>query len=404
MSRIKLLIVGLLVCAVLLPACQPQTVVVKETIKETVVVEKEIEKEVTKVVEKEIAKEVTKVVKEEVVVTATPQTIAYWDPAEVTAASGPEKCVPVAALPKELSKPWKLGFIHVLKSHPFHGVVGKGAMDAAAFYGADWVEVDTGGAGGTAAIDMANTLLLDKPDVIGIIGQGPQTRDPIAQAAYDNGAIFLGIDCGKSDWSPYIYGIGDARSGKVAGQLMAEGLAEKMAGDWKGRELFFVEMTHSGIAICLDRTGALRDVAVQAQGLDADHVILADMAAVPDLNTFLLDQLNAHPDGVFAFTGCWDGMAIGPYNAAKEAGREADLILVTMGGDQTPAEMLACKPVGFYGYLEFQPYCEGWNWAVTALAILEGERYEPYTPQILTTQDTIEARFQELYGNLPACK
>ena len=120
--------------------------------------------------------------------------------------------------------------------------------------------------------------------------------------------------------------------------------------------------------------------------------------------SFLLDQLTAHPDGVFAFTGCWDGMAIAPYNAAKEAGREEDLMLVTMGGDQTPAEMLACKPTGFYGYLEFQPYCEGWNWVVTSLAILEGERYEPYTPQIVTTKETIEERFQALYGDLPACQ
>ena len=184
---------------------------------------------------------------------------------------------------------------------------------------------------------------------------------------------------------------------------MYEGLEERMAGVWQGRELFFVEMTHSGIPICLDRTGALRDKAVAAQELDEEHVILADMAAV-DVTAFLLDQLTAHPDGVFAFTGCWDGMAIAPYNAAKEAGREEDLMMVTMGGDQTPAEMLACKPVGFYGYLEFQPYCEGWNWVVTSLAILEGERYEPYTPQILTTKDTIEERFQALYGDLPACQ
>lgn len=393
MSRIRLLVVGLLVCAVLVPACQPQTVIV----------EKEIEKEVTKIVKEEIEKEVTKVVKEEVVVTATPEVVEYWDPAEVTAASGPEKCVPVAAIPKTLSQPWKLGFVHMLKSHPFHGVVGQGAADAAAFYGVEFIEGDTGGQGGTAMIEVANTVLLEEPDVITFIGQGPATRDPIAQAAYDSGTILLGIDSGKSDWSPYVYGIGDARSGSTAGKLMAEGLEEKMAGAWKGRELFFVEMTHSGIAICLDRTGALRDVVVAAQGLDEEHVILADNANV-DPTAFLLDQLTAHPDGVFAFTGCWDGMAIAPYNAAKEAGREEDLMMVTMGGDQTPAEMLACKPVGFYGYLEFQPYCEGWNWVVTALAVLEGERYEPYTPQILTTQGTIEERYQALYGDLPACE
>ncbi len=55
-----------------LVACQPQTVVVKETVKETV----EVQKEVTKVVEKEVTKvvekEVTKVVQVEKVVTATP--------------------------------------------------------------------------------------------------------------------------------------------------------------------------------------------------------------------------------------------------------------------------------------------------------------------------------------------
>ena len=49
---------GLVVLALLMAACSPQTVVVKET----VVVEKEVEKEVTKEVIKEVEKEVTKVV------------------------------------------------------------------------------------------------------------------------------------------------------------------------------------------------------------------------------------------------------------------------------------------------------------------------------------------------------
>ena len=100
----------------------------------------------------------------------------------------------------------------------------------------------------------------------------------------------------------------------------------------------------------------------------------------------------------------WDGMAIAPYNAAKEAGRESDLMMVTMGGDQTPAEMLYCKPEGFYGYLEFQPFCEGWSWVETALAILEGERFVPYQTRFATTQDIIEERFVELYGDPPACE
>ncbi len=394
-KRVSFIAVGLILLIATLSACATPTA---ETITIIETVEKEVQVEVEKTVEVEVIKEVEKIVE------VTPEAVEYWTPEEVTPNTGPEACVPVANLPKELSDEYLLSFINVLKSHPFHGVVYKGIEAAAAFYGADLIDGDTAGAGGTAAIEMGNTLLLEKPDVIGIIGQGPDTRDPIAQAAYDAGTIFLSIDSGRSEWSPYVYGIGDARSGLAAGELMVEGLTEKMGGDWKGKELYFVEMTHSGIAICLDRTGSLRDVVVAAFDIPEDHVLQADGAAGVDQTAFLLDQLTAHPDAAFAFTGCWDGMAIAPYNAAKEAGREADLMMVTMGGDQTPAEMLYCKPEGFYGYLEFQPFCEGWSWVETALAILEGERFVPYQTRFKTTQDIIESRFVELYGDPPACE
>ncbi len=390
MRLVKLMLL-VLSLSLVLAACATPTPQVIEKIVETTV-EVEVEKEV--VVTKEV----------ETVVEVTPPPVEYWDPAEVSAATGPEACQPVATLPKEFDEEWVLSFIHVLKSHPFHGTVAKGMEAAAEFYGVELVEGDTAGSGGTAVIEMANTVLLEEPNVIGLVGQGPDVRDPVAQAAFDAGAIFLSIDSGRSEWSPYVYGIGDARSGLAGGELMVEGLQERMAGDWAGRELFFVEFTASSIAICLDRTGSLRDVVVEAMGLDEEHVLQADTAAGVDASAFLLDQLTAHPDGVFAFTGCWDGMAIAPYNAAKEAGRESDLMMVTMGGDQTPAEMLYCKPEGFYGYLEFQPYCEGWSWVETALAILEGEHFVPYQPRFTTTQENIEERFVQLYGDPPACE
>lgn len=393
--NIGYLLVGILALMAILSGCAqptPETITVIETVEK--VVEKTVEVEVETVITKEI----------ETIVEVTPEPVEYWTPEEVIPNTGPEQCVPVAALAKEREDEWLLAFINVLKSHPFHGVVYKGIEAAAEFYGVDVIDGDTAGAGGTAAIEMGNTLLLENPHVIGIIGQGPATRDPIAQAAYDAGTIFLSVDSGRSEWSPYVYGIGDARSGQAAGELMVEGLEKKMAGDWKGKELFFVELTHSGIAICLDRTGSLRDVVVAAMGLDEEHILQADSAAGVDQTAYLLDQLTAHPDAAFAFTGCWDGMAIAPYNAAKEAGRESDLMMVTMGGDQTPAEMLYCKPEGFYGYLEFQPFCEGWSWVETAIAILEGERFVPYQTRFKTTQDIIEERFVQLYGDPPACE
>jgi peptide/nickel transport system substrate-binding protein len=64
----SLLFVLALVAALVLAACQPQTVIVEKEV--TTIVEKEVEKEVTTVVEKEV--EVTTIVKEEVQVEVTP--------------------------------------------------------------------------------------------------------------------------------------------------------------------------------------------------------------------------------------------------------------------------------------------------------------------------------------------
>lgn len=76
------LLVSLMILTSLLAACAtPTPEVVEKVVKETVVVEKEIEKEVTKIVEKEVEKEITKVVEKEVevVVTATPAPLPEGD-------------------------------------------------------------------------------------------------------------------------------------------------------------------------------------------------------------------------------------------------------------------------------------------------------------------------------------
>jgi ABC-type sugar transport system substrate-binding protein len=95
---------------------------------------------------------------------------------------------------------------------------------------------------------------------------------------------------------------------------------------------------------------------------------------------------------------CWDGLGFEAYNAAKDSGREKDVMLVTLGGDKPSADLLVTKPIGFYGYVEFQPYCEGWGWVETSLAILEGLPAQPYQTRRVTTQADIDARYRELYG------
>lgn len=66
----SVLLALVIISTLILAACQPQTVIVEKEVTKEVV--KEVEKEVTKVVEKEVQKEVTKIVEKEVKVEVTP--------------------------------------------------------------------------------------------------------------------------------------------------------------------------------------------------------------------------------------------------------------------------------------------------------------------------------------------
>jgi ABC-type sugar transport system substrate-binding protein len=327
--------------------------------------------------------------------------VEYWDPADITAACGVEKCVPLATLPKQFSQPWVLAFVTANKGNPFHGAFSDGLKAAAEFYGVKFIEADAAGGAGNVFLDLADTLFLQNPDALGVLGQGPDTFEPIAASAQDQGVMFLPADSGKSEYSSYIYGIPDTIAGKTAGELLAQGVEERADSDWAGRELFFVEFTYGASPACVNRTGGFRTAFAEKMSLDEDHLILADIAGGQTAQDLMAAALTAHPEGVFGLTGCWDQLGIDPYNSAREAGRGSDVMLVTMGGDKPPADLLVTKPEGYYGYVEWQPFAEGWGWAETALAILEGIPVKPYEPHHVTTQDNIEERYVELYGALP---
>lgn len=324
----------------------------------------------------------------------------YWTSIEVTSGTGVEKCQPLAKLPKKFKNDWNLAFVTWSRANPYHGTAQKGMVAASEFYGVKFSDLDAGAPqGGTVMIDLAEQLMLYEPDVIGVLGQGPETFEPIAASAFDKDIVFLSVDSGKSEYSPYVYGIPDRRSGGVGGKMLAEGISEKMKNDWSGRELFFIEFTHTGIPACVNRTAGFREAFAKEMGLDKSNLIMADVAGGQSPQDLMAAALTARPKGVFGLTGCWDQLGIDPWNAGKEAGRGKDMMLVTLGGDKPPADLLITKPEGYYGYVEWQPFCEGWGWVETSLAILEGERFKPYETRYLTTQKNIDVRYKELYGN-----
>jgi hypothetical protein len=385
MKKLFTLITVLVCLSLLLAACATPT---PEKVVETVVVTQEVEKEV--VVTKEVEKEV------EVLVTPTAENVEFWTAEEVAAATGAEKCTALATLPKKLTKATKIGFVGANNAHPFHGLVQKGIADAAAFYGIEFVDMD---AAGGPVLDLAETLMTQGVQAMGVLGQGMDTIDPIGASAQEKAIIFIPADSGKTEYSVYTYGVSDALSGKRGGELLAEGVKAKMEAEWKDKELFFLEATFNSIPACVARTGGARKAFQEAMGLDDEHIIQFDGAATGGvLSDIMQATLTAHPDAVFGMIPCWDQLGVDPWNVAKEAGRGSDVMLVTLGGDKPYADLLITKPENYYGYVEFQPYCEGWGWAETAIAILEGVQFVPYVPRTVTTQETIDARYTELYG------
>jgi ABC-type sugar transport system substrate-binding protein len=385
----RVLSVAVVLASMFLSACATATA----TTAPTAVVE--VQTQVVK--ETSVVKE-TQVVESTKIVEVTPTPPSVWTAAEVTTGTGADKCSPLAALPKTFKKTFKVGVVGANNANPFHGAFQKGASDAAKFYGVEFVDMDA--AGGTNMLDLANTMMTQNVNAIGVLGQGMDLIDPLGAAAQEKGVAFIPADSGKTEYSPYYYGVSDALSGKRGGELLAEGVKKAQAGDWKDKEVFFLEATYTTIPACVARTGGAAKAFQAALSLDEKHMLKLDGAAGA-LTDQIKPVLTAHPEAVFGMIPCWDQLGVDPWNVAKESKRDADVMLVTLGGDKPYADLLVSKPLNYYGYVEFQPYCEGWGWTETALAILEGVQYVPYVPRTATTQDTIEARYVELYGALP---
>jgi len=201
----------------------------------------------------------------------------------------------------------------------------------------------------------------------------------------------------KFDLHPY--GVPDALAGKLGGELLIQGIKEKMAGEWKGKELFFLGLSDSSIPACVTRVEAATQSVREEFEVDENHLHYWDSNAGGESpNAALLSVVQDHPQAVVGIIPCWDQLGIDPYKFIAAAGYARQVLLVTLGGDQSNLEFLKTRPEGYYGLVEFQPFCEGWSWVETALAILEGVPFQPYEVSRTVTQSNIEERYGELYG------
>jgi hypothetical protein len=264
---------------------------------------------------------------------------------------------------------------------------------AAGFYGVNYHALD---AAGGSSLALLPALLAKGPDLIG----SHDVPIQVAEQAEKEDIPFLSVDLMPSQFGLYPYGAPDAEAGKLGGVLLAQGVQERLQGEWKDKEFFFLGFNYRSIPACVTRIAEAGEAMKASLDLDDDHILNLDpYGEGTSPEEALRSAMEAHPQAVFGLIPCWDQLGIDPYQAVERQGDESRILLVTLGGDRSNLEYLSSSPMGYYGLVEFDPFCEGWSWIETGVAILEGIDFEPYQIYRTITQVEAQARYIELYGN-----
>ncbi len=313
-----------------------------------------------------------------------------WSAEEVKEATGSRGVVPLFAVPKDI-EPLQLAFINPGLGYAFFAEWSAGMNDAAEFYGVQLDESDLAFAYDTA-LSAYEQVSVKSPVVVG--SGGGAFNAAVVEAVTANDAKVVVID-GALDGATD-FGVSDAAVGSLAVSTIKDSVDEKLAGDWKDRDLFIVGISAANCAPCDTRVEQSFADAAEIWGIPEDKQIRLEPTGtdpnVAAADTFT-DYLTAHPDAVTIVVSYGDDPVIGAVNASKSASRSADILAVASGGAATARAALrgADNEGILVGAVDYQPYAEGWNWVEVAIATYLGEDFAPFeVTRVLTSENVDE--------------
>jgi ABC-type sugar transport system substrate-binding protein len=313
-----------------------------------------------------------------------------WTPADVAKvakANGVPAFVPVYAVPKTLAKRYKLAFINPDLSNPFFATWSKAMKAAAKFYGVSFVQ-------GNAATkydretDIYDTLAAQKIDAVG----AHPGNTVIAQKAKKAKLPFTTIDSVVKGAAHL--GVPDVQAGTLAAQLLTPEIKKRLAGPWKGKNVFFVGLGVPGCTPCEVRPHTALDVLSKEINLEGSA--FTSEYATPEVGQkFMTEIMTAHPNSVFAIVPLNDESLIGVIPALKAAGKLDSAVAVTLGGDPAGRKLLRENPTTVIAAIDFNPFAEAWNWVAASIAQLQGKKFKPYRLSTTLTPQNVD----KLYPN-----
>ncbi|MBB5754527.1 sugar ABC transporter substrate-binding protein [Prosthecomicrobium pneumaticum] len=149
------------------------------------------------------------------------------------------------------------------------------------------------------------------------------------------------------------FGANNPRSGYMGGAYLGQAAIAKFGAD-KVKEGYFVvgELPQSGAIPAMRTGGQVEGFLAAVEGFSPDHVIKIDTKNVLEESfTQMTNVLGRIPAGVpIMVTAINDQSATGMLRAVKQAGREADLVVVGMGADEIQTMMDEPTFVASVGY------------------------------------------------------
>lgn len=294
-------------------------------------------------------------------------------------------------VPKTLDEEIVLGFINPNVGFPFFKSWSDGYTAAAEFYGVKLYEADLGNFAFEEALSRYEELSVRSPQVIGtLLPDG----SALLERANADGVKVIPIDI-PIEGNDYFVGVPNKEAGALAGQALADGVADSLA-DWEGRNVIVLGLLQESTSVTVDRVQSGLDVAAAAiPGATIDRVDMGPSATVDDGLRVMTDYLTAHPDDVVLVIAMNDEAGIGALQAVKTAGREGDVRMVTLGGGEIAQDALRSDGDILVGVVDFNPFSEGWCWVESAIAAQLGEEFAPFQVNQVLTRENLD----ELYPN-----
>lgn len=279
-----------------------------------------------------------------------------------------------AVTPPRNGSKYVIGFANLQRDISFGVIVEKGIQENADAAGVDLNIADNRLDGPTALANAQSFVQRSVDYVIEFqtdVNFGPQ----VMNVFNEDGVKVVAIDIPMPDAT--FFGANNPRSGFMGGSYLGQAAIAKFGAD-KVKTGYFVvgELPQSGAIPAMRTEGQVAGFQSAVADFPADHVIRFDSKnTLQESFTQMSNVLGRIPEGVpIMVTGINDQVALGALRAVKQAGREADLIVVGNGGDETQALVDEPELVAATGYF---PERYGNFLIPIALSTLAGKELPP---------------------------